>query len=331
MEEYKDKLRHVIREDIDHILVGPLNWGLGHAARTIPIIKYLISQGITVSVASDGEALQLLKKEFPTLEFHRLPSYNVRYNGTSVWVLAIKNIPNVLKAIFKEYFALKQIAKNKKIDLILSDSRFGFRHSRITSYIITHQLNLQSDNKFMSMVMNFINRKLLNAFDLCIIPDYEDNRLSGDLSISSKIKNKLYIGALSRFKKYELPIIYDKAYILSGPEPARTLLENKIVEKIKLTEEKVILVRGTNSSSELNYMNPNVTILNSVKGDLLNRIIVQSQEVISRSGYTSIMDYYTLGKKAFLIPTPGQPEQEYLAQYINDKYGMNTIGEDSFL
>lgn len=322
MEEYKERLRSVISDDIEHILVAPLNWGLGHATRCIPIIQFLIDQGKTVTMATDGEALDLLREEFPTLDYLTLPTYNVKYKGANLWSIVIMNVPNVLKAIIAEYFALKRISKSMKIDLIISDSRFGFRHSKLTNYFITHQLNLQSDNRILHWVMNYINQKLLNAFDLCIIPDYKDNRLSGKLSQSTRIKNKLYIGALSRFKKSILPILYDKAYILSGPEPGRTVLENRIIEKIEETQEKIIIVRGTNLAPDISNSNPNITILELVGSKKLNDIILQSETVVSRSGYTSIMDYYTLGTKAILIPTQGQPEQEYLARYLDGKYGM---------
>jgi len=307
-----------------HILIAPLNWGLGHATRSIPIIEYLIDQGKEVTIASDGEALELLQDEFPSLNSIQLPSYNVRYNGTTLWSILVTNVPNVLKAIIAEYFTLKKYTKNKNIDLIISDSRFGFRHASIKSYIISHQLTMQSNNSIIKWVLNFFNRKLLNAFDLCIVPDYHDHRLSGALSKNDKIKEKLYIGALSRFKKLNVKVKYDKAYIISGPEPARTELQNHILNNIRNTDEKTVLVRGTNSG-EIILDNPNVTILDLVSAEVLNQIIAESQVIISRSGYTSIMDYYTLGKDAKLIPTPGQSEQEYLADYLDGKYGLQKV------
>ena len=324
MENYRDKLDKVVARDMHHILVAPLNWGLGHATRSIPIINHLIDQGKEVTIASDGEALELLQDEFPSLNSIQLPSYNVRYNSTTLWSILVTNVPNVLKAIIAEYFTLKRYTKNKNIDLIISDSRFGFRHSSIRSYIISHQLTMQSNNSIIKWVLNFVNQKLLNAFDLCIVPDYDDHRLSGALSKNDEIKEKLYIGTLSRFKKLDVEIKYDKAYIISGPEPARKELQNHILNKIRNTDKKTVLVRGTNSG-EIILNNPNVTILDLVSAEVLNQIIAESQIIISRSGYTSIMDYYTLGKDAKLIPTPGQSEQEYLADYLDGKYGLQKV------
>ena len=290
-----------------------------------------MSQGKKVTIASDGQASMLLKEEFPSVDHLTLPSYNVTYRGSTLWSIVLMNVPNVLRAIIAENHVAMRILKNNNYDMIISDSRFGFRHSKVPSYIITHQLDLQSNNRLMYWALNYLNQKLLNAFDLCIVPDYDDSRLSGRLSQSSKIKKKIYIGALSRLKKLKLPILYNKAYILSGPEPARTSLENQILEKIQSTEEKTVLVRGTNRSLEPRHYNPNITILGLVKADMLNRIILQSHIVVSRSGYTSIMDYYTLSKKALLIPTPGQSEQEYLAQYLDGKYGMIRLTNDRLL
>lgn len=325
MENYKIKLDQVVTQDMHHILVAPLNWGLGHATRSIPIINHLIAQNKEVTIASDGEALELLKEEFPNLKSIQLPSYNVRYRGKTLWSIVATNVPNVLRAIIAEYLALRKLKKQSKIDLIISDSRFGFRHSDVRSYIISHQLNLQSNNPIIKRGLNYINRFLLNAFDLCIVPDYEDHRLSGALSKSEAIKKKLYLGALSRFKKLEIDIKYSKAYILSGPEPARTELENRILQKIRNTNEKLVLVRGTNLVNKLSVDNPNITIFDRVNANVLNRVISESQVVISRSGYTSIMDYYTLSKNAKLIPTTGQTEQEYLADYLDGKYGMQKV------
>ncbi len=330
MEDHRIKLNQVISSDIRHVMVAPLNWGLGHATRCIPIINYLISEGKQVTIASDGEALELLQEEFPTLKFLTLPAYNVRYVGATLWSIVVMNVPNVLSAIISEYYKAKQIIKDNDIDLIISDSRFGFRHSSITNYIISHQLTLQSSNSVIRWGLNMINNLLLNAFDLCIVPDYDDHRLSGALSKSSKIKNKLYIGAVSRFKKTDLSIKYDKAYILSGPEPARTKLETHIVSKIKNSSENIVLIRGTQNAEALTINNPNIKIIDRANAKTLNQIILQSKTIISRSGYTSIMDYYTLSKKAKLIPTPGQSEQEYLAAYLDGKFGMDRLVLSSF-
>lgn len=328
MDNFISSFDNIIPNQTKHVLVAPLNWGLGHSTRCIPIISHLLSKNIKVTIASDGEALKLLQGEFPSLNTIDLPGYRVSYRSHRLWDIAIRNIPNVLKAIISENSVLKDLAQSMDFDLIISDSRFGLRHNRIKSYIISHQLKLKGSIPLLNWCMNYVNQKLLNAFDLCLIPDYEDHRLSGELSKNKKVKNKVFIGALSRLKKYEMPQLYDRTYILSGPEPARTKLEFNILTGIEGTKDRILIVRGTDMANEITSDNPNIEIKGLLHSQELNDIIMSSALIISRSGYTSIMDYYAIGQKAHLIPTAGQPEQEYLAQYIDGKFGMNHVELD---
>lgn len=325
MDNFISSFDNIIPNQTKHVLIASLNWGLGHATRCIPIIRYLLSENIEVTIASDGEALELLQAEFPYLASIDLPGYKVSYKSHRLLDIILRNIPNVIRAIITENSVLKDLAQSMDFDLIISDSRFGFRHNSIKSYIISHQLKLQGSIPLMTWCMNYVNQKLINAFDLCLIPDYKDHRLSGALSQNRKVKNKVFIGALSRLKKYARPQLYDKTFILSGPEPARTKLESQILDEIEETKDKILIVRGTELSNEIINDNPNIEIKGLLNSQELNDIIMSSALIISRSGYTSIMDYYALGLKAHLIPTAGQPEQEYLAKYIDGNFGMKHV------
>lgn len=311
---------------VQKIIIAPLNWGLGHATRCIPIINYYLDQGIEVVIASDGEALALLKEAFPKLKTVTLPAYNVTYKGGSLFKIVFYNAFRILKAIIKEHLLLQKLIQEIKPDLIISDSRFGCATKKVRSIFITHQLNLQSNNRIFKVFLNLINAFFLKQFDEIWVPDTAQHTLSGKLSQSIKFDSVYFINPISRLTKLAQPIKYDLAIILSGPEPARTKLESLLVKKLATSHHKVILIRGTNMLRQRTY--PKHWIIeNRINADALNVIISSSDKIISRSGYTSIMDYYLLQKGALLIPTPGQTEQEYLGRYLDGKYGFSSIDQ----
>jgi len=306
------------------ILVAPLDWGLGHATRCIPIIRELSDKNIEVIIAGDGESLTLLQKEFPMLTTETLPSYGVKYNGTTLLSILVQNGPRVLTAMMREKKKAQALCKKYKPQLIISDSRFGFRCKGVHSIIISHQLNVQCQNKGLKLVLDVLNTRILNAFDSCWVPDDSDRALTGVLTFNPKVKNQQYIGPLSRLKKMmpDDENIYETTLILSGPEPARTRLEKRLLNHFTPTNRKICLIRGTERLPSLD-LPPNWTVFNLASSQEINNILVGSKEIISRSGYTSIMDYAHLGVGAKLVPTPGQTEQMYLAEYLNGKMGFS--------
>ena len=298
------------------IIVAPLNWGLGHATRSIPIIQQLIDAGKEVVIASDGEALELLKREFPSLPAYHLPGYNVRYTSKNLWGILFKNSTNVMSAIRKEKAAARAIVQETGADMIISDSRFGFRVSGIPSVIISHQLSPIADDFLLHKIINWGNSYLLNLFNKCWVPDDNLQTLSGKLSEPNLIKKVEYIGPLSRLEKVEKSnMAYDISIILSGPEPARSDLESKLASKANRSRKKICFVRGTVAPETRTIFSKHVTVVDLADSAQISAILSSSKQVISRSGYTSIMDYAKMGISAYLIPTPGQSEQVYLAEY----------------
>ena len=231
-------------------------------------------------------------------------------------------MPNVLSAIWREGRAAQRLTEQYKPDLIISDSRFGFRSSQVRSVVITHQLTLQSPSRLLGAAMNAVNARLLNAFDECWIPDDPQLNLSGQLSTNPRITNQRHIGILSRMKKRSsIHQRYDLCIILSGPEPARTRLEAKLVKLYGQEPLSVCLIRGT-ARPRLTALPEHWTVMDRADSAEVNEALLSSARVISRSGYSSIMDYVQLGIAAELIPTPGQTEQEYLAEHLEGKWGM---------
>lgn len=298
------------------ILVAALNWGLGHAARCISIIQKLQESGYEPIIASDGPALELLKKEFPHLIYVELPSYNIEYSrkGSFLKWKLMMDSPKILKAIRTERELTKKLVEKYDLKGIISDNRFGIRSKKLKKNVfITHQLNVLSGNT--SLFSSYLNRSYISKFQQCWVPDVEGKEnLSGILGhLDNKPKNVKYTGPISRFNKNNVPVLYDYLVLLSGPEPQRSLLEAILIKELKDTTSNVLFIRGVISEEAINPSPPNIDFKNYLFGKPLQEAINSSRYVISRSGYTTLMDLARLEKKAFFIPTPGQYEQEYLA------------------
>ncbi|MBT0606853.1 glycosyltransferase [Aequorivita echinoideorum] len=303
------------------ILVAPLHWGLGHATRCIPIIRELLKNDFDVILASDGAALLLLQKEFPQLQSLELPSYNIKYpkKGEFFKMKIFLKLPAIQKTMAEEKKIIKKLVAANKIDGIVSDNRFGVRHKAIPSVFITHQLNVLTGNT--TYFTSKMHQKIIKKFDACWVPDVKDRvlNLSGDLGHLKKPDFPVtYIGILSRMEKEKLPKKYDILAVLSGPEPQRTLLEEKLLEEFKNSRKKILIVQGIVEKEQKWTENSNIEIVNFMQSKELEKAINESEIVVSRSGYTTIMDLAALGKKAFFIPTPGQYEQEYLAKRLKN-------------
>ena len=314
------------------ILVAPLNWGLGHATRCIPIINALILNNFEPIIASDGVALTLLKKEFPNVKCLELPSYNVTYakNGKHFKLKLIKDSPKLLKAIKSEKKVIKKIIESEGISGIISDNRLGVRSKKVPSVFITHQLNVLSGST--TWLSTKMHQKIINKFDACWVPD-----TPGEINLSGKLghtKNfeipTTYIGPLSRFTKKDIEIKNDLMVLISGPEPQRSMLEELLLTELKNYDGKVMFVKGIMESEQTIQVNGRMTIYNFMTSALLQKAINESELIISRSGYTTVMDLAKLNKKAFFIPTPGQFEQKYLADRLNEMRLIPTCSQDDF-
>jgi hypothetical protein len=297
------------------VLVAPLDWGLGHATRCIPVIRELLKQECEVHIASSGEALLLLKEEFPALKFHELVPYNPAYSAwLSFSIKIILQVPKFLRVIREEHDQTEKLIEKEKIDVIISDNRYGCWSKKAKSVLITHQVNILLNPPwkiFSAMVNSFVHRWISN-FHACWVPDVAQG-ITGAMSRTQLPVR--FIGTLSRFEKMPRPIVYDVLAIVSGPEPQRSLFEKLLSEKLQASGLTYFLVKGkvgqeqSSSSSESEYLT----------AEHLNEKIESSSIVICRPGYSSIMDLAKLGKKAIFIPTPGQTEQEHLARELKNK------------
>ena len=315
------------------ILVAPLDWGLGHATRCIPIINELISQNCEVLIAASGNSYFLLKKEFPSLLILRISSYKITYSGSggSLVIKLMLQIPKIIFSILKENYWIKKNIKKYKIDAVISDNRFGMYNRKVPSVYITHQLLIKTKNRFSEKIVQKIHYYFIKKYKFCWVPDWSENGLAGDLSHQEdRPVNVLYIGPLSRFELLkDLPEKYEVLISISGPEPQRTIFEGEILFQLKSLNKNILLIRGLpNETKDLLPDNASIKILNHLPADELNKAFQQSKIIISRSGYTTVMDLVKLGKNAVLVPTPGQTEQEYLASYLMGKKFFYSVEQD---
>ena len=320
------------------ILIAPLNWGLGHATRCIPLVRQHLEQGDEVVLGGDGESLLLLQRHFPQLRVIHLPSLELRYTSNDQQRgFYLRAIPALLRFTIADHYYLRQQLAIEHFDLIISDNRFGLFTRQTRCVYITHQLYVRLPRRLR------IFQPLARAVHACVfkryhevwVPDYanREESLAGELCHGGRFDtNVKYIGPLSRFassegtpKEERRNSEYKVVAILSGLEPQRSIFERAILERYANSSEKVLLVRGKVAEAQTMISRNNITIVASLSDQALLDAMEQATTIIARSGYSTIMDLAVLGllHKAELYPTPGQSEQEYLASRLYVSHGSH--------
>lgn len=317
-----------------HILFSVLNWGLGHATRSIPIINALLERKAKVTIASDGLALAYLQNQFPACQFLPLPSLDVSYTDRGSQTLAVgKSIIKNSTWYKHEREVVKTFLAINKVDGIISDNRPTTHSPEIHSVYLTHQLKVRAG--FLTPIASLGHANFYKRYHEIWVPDIEDmNNLSGDLSRTGCTRVVKFIGPLSNLTPQPQNTRFELGIILSGPEPQRTILEEKLFEQLQQTTHTCWFVRGTNAPLT-KTANPHWKITHVADRSTINNLYAQCEVIVCRNGYTSLMDLYTWPKPAVLIPTPGQPEQEYLSNLPNhnnhfahgqqDDFSLNTL------
>lgn len=295
------------------ILVAPLNWGLGHATRCVPIINHFMQQGHEVVIGGDGLSFNYLADYFPNLRSVRLPSLQLHYSETQthVWTL-FRQLPHFLCWLRNDAKAIQQLQAAEHFDIVISDNRFNLVNRKRSYYAIyiTHQLHiaLPAGLRWAERIAQRWHQHIIERYDECWVPDYPDfPSLAGILSHPQNVpRNIRYIGPLSRFQQYNEIVPTSNNIttlaIISGLEPQRSIFEKWTYANYE--QDGLMVVNG---------ISPYPT------DEQMAQWMLHAKTIISRSGYSSIMDYAALGvmDKVRMIPTPGQPEQEYLAQLHN--------------
>lgn len=316
------------------ILIAPLDWGLGHATRCIPIIEALERRKHKIIIAGCGNSGELLKKHFPNTDYIDCPGSSFRYDKSSFPLFTqIKQSKKLLDQIRFEKRWLKEVSAQYKIDAIISDNRYGLSHLTIPSVFLTHQINVKTGlGKLSELVVRTILKQYIHRYKACWVPDIiEEGNLSGALSHPANLKIPVdYIGWLSRTEQKSDAEQTEILILLSGPEPDRSALENIMIRELSQTEKKIQFIRGLPIDSKLPEANPHIRFFNAVTQEQLSSLLQSAKLVICRSGYSSVMDIIKMQKKAVFIPTPNQPEQEYLATYLMQQKVAPFLSENKF-
>ena len=318
------------------ILIAPLDWGLGHATRCIPIIHELLKLQCNVIIATDKKQHSLLNTEFPNQKFVQLQGYEIYYSNKKRFfnIKIIKQVPKILRAIILERKWLFHFSCANKIDAVISDNRYGFFHPKIPSIFLTHQLTIKAGSTLTENIIQRLIYKLINHFSTCWIPDERGHiNLGGKLSHPASMPAipAKYLGVLSRLQTCQLLNKQHKLLIvLSGPEPQRTFLERLLLMQLEDFGDSVLFVRGLPGVAAVLPDQENITFHNHLPAIQLEQAFQQSEYLVSRCGYTTVMDICKMKMKSILIPTPGQTEQEYLAKHLQKQGFCRSAIQEGF-
>ncbi len=318
------------------VFYAVLNMGLGHATRSLPVIREFLRRGWEVVLGSNGRALEFLKREFPGIPFVVTPEYGIKYSKSN-WLLPLLlwQIPRFLRGVRNENQFCAFVVKNYQPNLIVSDHCYGMYHPRVPSFFISHQIYFAMPRGFemFSPLPSRFNLFFHRKYNKVIIPDYQSDEgglLSGKLSrLPVRQEPYTYVGLLSSIAQKNAPADIDFLVSISGPEPQRTLLEIRLREQIHSLPGKKLMVLGKSESVE-SFQDREVTIFSHVTRKEMGQLFNRAKFVISRPGYSTLMELAELGKPALLIPTPGQTEQQYLSSWVGKKGWYYSVSQKTF-
>lgn len=318
------------------VLLAVLDWGLGHATRCVPVVHALSEKGAEVVLAGSGRSLDYLKGRFPEVEAFEIPDREVRYNprgaAAAIWRRAFAQ--PILNDRQRKF--LSEEARYRRVTHIISDNVYGAYSPVLPSVLITHQLGPKAPA--MQGMAHRILARWMNRFDAVWIPDEEgDDSLSGDLAFNRHYEGEVeWIGRLSRFGRGREALCNISATaLLSGPEPQRSIFEERVVEVFRDIPGRKVVIRGRTDLPKPDW-GEDIECMDFADGVDLRNVLRRSSVVLSRSGFSTLCDLMALGCRACVVPTPGQSEQEYLADRVRAKKwfastAQNTLTADTVL
>ena len=309
------------------VLVSPLSWGLGHATRDIPVIRELLRRGHEVVVAATGNALAALRREFPEVAWIDAPDYPAPYSaGDTMLPQVLRDAPAMVRALGAERACAERLVSRQEFDLIISDNRLGMYSASVPSLFITHQLRYHFPALLWPVELGALpfNRLVHRKFDRVVVPDNPPGgpALAGKLSrplLSASYRHIFYAGILATAKKLAVPEDLDYLFVISGPEPQRTVFERAVLPQLKdVPGSRVVLLGSPDAGAAA--ADPGVSVFSYVDTEEKIALFNRAKCIVCRSGYTTMMELAEMGKRrALLVPTPGQTEQEYLSEYYRDR------------
>ena len=305
------------------VLFALLDWGMGHATRTAPLIQFAVDQGWAVHVATKGTALAFLRTQFSpeAISFHTKPGPDITYAKRGTWMKIAAQVPEFLNSIRKETSWTAEFVARHGITHIVSDNCYGVHHPDIPCVLMSHQLQLPVPNAVAALASTFVNKHAAQ-FRSVWIPDDESVGLSGALTSHHQLPHAEYVGILSRLSPHAAQGNWRTVGMVSGPEPHRKLMELALLRWMKGIPGPCLLIAGRPGDKV--EVNDHVTVWPDPSAEDLAGALRGAETIVCRSGYSSLLDLAALGQRAILVPTPGQPEQLLLARHWAQTFGMAT-------
>jgi predicted glycosyltransferase len=312
------------------IVYAILNWGLGHVTRSTPIIERLINDGNRVIIVSHGKALILLKEQFPNCIFRDIRDKNIEYSRLGIMFVfkILSQYPKMILGWWHEKRKLKELIKEFDPDLIMTEMRLGFWSKKIPSVLITNQLRFELPKglKWGEILGEWFNFLIFRHYDHIFVPDVEgEPNLLGNLAHKGRIAKhpKLrFVGSLTSIDRENdgLEEDIDLFVSISGPEPQRTKFEEIILPQLTACSSRIVVALGVPGDKTVKEIDHGrIKIYSHLERKEMSSILKRAKYVVSRSGFSTVNELFVLKKKALLVPTPGQTEQEYIARYLHQQ------------
>ncbi|MEN9702413.1 MAG: hypothetical protein RIR55_1755 [Bacteroidota bacterium] len=321
------------------VCIAPLDWGLGHATRCIPLIHALEALNYTIYIAGEGKQASILKDAFPNAHFIPLKGYRIHYAKEKRFLIPtiLFQVPKMIISIIREHQWLKKESNQYPFDLIISDNRFGFFHNKIKSVFITHQLEIQTPFNWLTRICQNISYRFINKFNACWVADMQPpNHIAGNLVNTKRLPviDIWYMNCLSRLQDFVQTNNNENKIkflgIVSGPEPQRAIFETLLWNSGNELNYPFVIVAGMPDDKLYNKVTSKGTLYHHLSGKALANQINDAEFIICRGGYTTLLELIPFKKKMILIPTPGQTEQEYLAKYWHEKKWAISFEQENF-
>ena len=320
------------------VLVAPLDWGLGHATRCVPVIREFLRKGAEVEIAVVKANAAFFREMFPEVRQRIAPSYNIVYpkHGYNMALWLIKKSSHLNAVIRFEHRFAEEMVERHGYDIIVSDNRFGFYSTKAHSVYMTHQRRIAFPAALSALEGLGIrwHNSLMKHFDEVWVPDEE--RFRGYAGALSHVEGcpvpVKFVGLLSRFADFDVKKAADCANgaaktreghtgknvfaIVSGVEPARTQFETELREILPKIPGQHVMALGKPQKGTHSWTEGNIEFHNHMPTEEFARAVKNADWVISRGGYSTIMDMAYLGARCIFVPTPGQYEQVSLAKEL---------------
>ena len=311
------------------ILFGIFDWGLGHATRDIPLITELLKNN-EVHILSTGRALKLAQGYFGSkCTYYDIPSIYVPYTKTPFFKTKFAiSVPLMVRTLRKARRKSKKII-DQGFDKVISDCRYDVYDRKDNSYLINHQLRFSTPIGTERFVERWLALRM-RKYKYVIVPDFDQPNLSGRLAHNLRYQNRdriKYIGILSHVRKKDVTENIDYFISISGPEPQRSIFYKRIMAQVDQLDGNVVIAGGNPDNIDTSSRE-NLIIYSFLNSKQQEDVMNRSRFIISRPGYTTVMELAELNKKSVLfLPTPGQSEQEYLADYYEEQKYFHHVSQ----